>query len=171
MNKNHLAYIALGSNLNDPLLQVQTAIKELQQHPDFKLEKVSSLYQTKPVGMINQPDFINAVVAISTNLNPEELLKILLELEQQHQRIRKERWGPRTLDLDILLYDDLTLTEPGLTLPHPRLTERAFVLKPLAEIAPDLCLPDGRKLQDLVSYSLSHSIVCTLASGVFVGEG
>lgn len=151
MNKNHLAYVALGSNLNDPLLQVQTAIAELQQHPDFKLEKVSSLYQTKPVGITDQPDFINAVVSVYTNLSPQELLAALLQLEQNHQRIRKERWGPRTLDLDILLYDDLTLTEPGLTLPHPRLTERAFVLKPLAEIAPDLCLPDGRKLSDLLA--------------------
>ncbi len=128
------AYIALGSNLQDPRRQVLKAMDELDYVPYTRVMAKSSLYQTKPVGLQDQPDFINAVVRVRTQLAPLALLQECLELERQHGRVRRERWGPRTLDLDILLYGDLTLELPELTLPHPRLHEREFVLKPLAEV-------------------------------------
>ena len=145
-----LTYIALGSNLQDPMRQIKMAINELAQLPNTELLKQSSFYQTKPVGYLLQPDFINAVVELSTTLEPHELLAQLHQIERKHGRNRAEeqqRNAPRTLDLDILLYDNLKMATPGLIIPHPRLTERAFVLYPLAEITADLVLPNGTTLQ------------------------
>lgn len=144
------AYIGLGSNLLSPLRQVRQATCELAQLPDSRLCSVSSLYRSDPLGPAGQPDYINAVAAIQTRLTSLQLLDELQAIENRHGRRRgAERWGPRSLDLDLLLYGDAVLDEPRLILPHPEMLQRAFVLLPLLEIAPTLCLPDGRSLQQL----------------------
>ena len=135
------AFIALGANLGDPAATVKAAFAALANLPDSRIVHCSSLYRTAPVGITEQPEFVNAVAQQETDLAPEALLDALLEIEQRFGRIRAERNGPRTLDLDLLLYDDRQLDLPRLTLPHPRLHLRAFVLQPLAEIAPELQLP------------------------------
>lgn len=135
------AYIALGANLDDPAATVRAAFAALANLPHSRLVRSSSLYRTAPVGLTEQPEFINAAAALETTLAPEALLDALFDIEARFGRQRAERNGPRTLDLDLLLYADLELDLPRLTLPHPRLHLRAFVLQPLAEIAPDLRLP------------------------------
>ncbi|MEG5064999.1 2-amino-4-hydroxy-6-hydroxymethyldihydropteridine diphosphokinase [Microcoleus sp. B3-A4] len=132
--------IALGSNLGDSLATLSSAIATLNNTPGIAVKSHSSWYQTAPVGP-PQPDYINACAILEVALQPEQLLAKLLEIERKFNRIRREKWGPRTLDLDLLLYDNLILETPTLTLPHPRMTERAFVLVPLAEIAPDWVHP------------------------------
>lgn len=134
------AYVGLGSNLADPVVQVRRAFAELDALPDTVCVARSPLYRTEPVGP-PQPDFINAVVALETTLSPESLLNALQAIEQGHDRRRVIRWGPRTLDLDILLFDDLRQDSSRLILPHPRMFERAFVLYPLFDIAPYLEIP------------------------------
>jgi 2-amino-4-hydroxy-6-hydroxymethyldihydropteridine diphosphokinase len=141
MTDSVLAFIALGANLDDPGRQVEQAIQELGSLPDTQLKCRSSLYASRPAGYADQPDFINAVACISTRLPPRTLLDTLLDIEHRHGRVRTFRNSPRTLDLDILLYNDLSLDEPGLRLPHPRMHERLFVLLPLAEISPDIVIP------------------------------
>lgn len=135
------AYIALGANLGDPAATIRAAFAALSGLDGVRLLKSSSLYRTAPVGLANQPDFINAVAQVETSLPSEALLQSLLALEADFGRIRQEKNGPRTLDLDLLLYGGQVLDTPDLTLPHPRLHLRAFVLVPLAEIAPDLAIP------------------------------
>jgi 2-amino-4-hydroxy-6-hydroxymethyldihydropteridine diphosphokinase len=141
------AYIALGSNLagnlDCPASQVIRAFQSIEQLSKTKLIKTSSLYQSVAVGYLNQPDFINAVAEISTQLSPEKLLDALLNIEQQAGRERPFANAPRVLDCDLLLYDDVTMHTKKLTLPHPRILDRGFVLLPLAEIAPDLIIPNG----------------------------
>lgn len=146
----HRAYIGLGSNLENPRNQVITALDELNQLPHCRLVVASKLYQSEPLGP-PQPDFINAVAALETTLSPLELLDQLQELEQRHQRVRREHWGPRTLDLDLLLYGDRRVDHPRLQVPHPELTKRNFVLYPLAELAPELTLPTGIALAALLA--------------------
>ena len=136
-----IAYIALGANLGDPATTVLAAFAALANLPESRVLHCSSLYRTAPVGLPDQPEFINAVAKLETTLAPEALLDALHEIEQRFGRVRAERNGPRTLDLDLLLYDDQFIDLPRLTLPHPRLHLRAFVLQPLAEIAPDLAIP------------------------------
>jgi len=135
------AYVALGANLGDPKATVLAAFAALANLPESRVARCSSLYRTAPVGILSQPDFVNAVVLLETTLAPETLLDALLDIEARFGRIRRERNGPRTLDLDLLLYDDIELELPRLTLPHPRLHLRAFVLLPLAEVAPELAIP------------------------------
>ena len=135
------AYVALGSNLGDPVRTIEDAIDAMAALRGSLLTAISSLYRTAPVGLPDQPEFINAVAKLETDLAPEALLDALHEIEQRFGRVRAERNGPRTLDLDLLLYDDQFIDLPRLTLPHPRLHLRAFVLQPLAEIAPDLAIP------------------------------
>ena len=135
------AYVALGANLGDPAATVLAAFGALANISSSRVTQTSSLYRTAPVGITEQPEFINAVARLETSLPPETLLEELLDIEQRFGRIRGERNGPRTLDLDLLLYDDLELDLPRLTLPHPRLHLRAFVLVPLAEVAPSLKIP------------------------------
>lgn len=135
------AYIALGANLGDPVPTLHATFHALAGLPGVCLRQTSSLYRTAPVGLANQPDFINAAARVETTLAPQVLLETLLALEARFGRIRQERNGPRRLDLDLLLYDNLVLDTPDLTLPHPRLHLRAFVLAPLAEIAPHLLIP------------------------------
>ncbi|MDR1996132.1 2-amino-4-hydroxy-6-hydroxymethyldihydropteridine diphosphokinase [Azonexus sp.] len=136
-----LAYVALGANLGDPASTIRAAFGALANLPASRVARCSSLYRTAPVGLANQPDFINAVALLDTTLAPPELLAELLDIECRFGRRRREKNGPRSLDLDLLLYDERRLDLPELTLPHPRLHLRAFVLQPLAEIAPDLRLP------------------------------
>lgn len=135
------AFIALGSNLDEPAVQVSHAFGELAALPGTRLIAHSSLYRSAPWGYSNQPDFINAVAEIETRLEPRILLEMLLDIEHQRGRIREFLNAPRVLDLDLLLYDGLVFHEHGLTLPHPRMHERAFVLMPLTEIAPDCIIP------------------------------
>jgi 2-amino-4-hydroxy-6-hydroxymethyldihydropteridine diphosphokinase len=133
-----IAYIGLGSNLDAPIEQVRQALSELDMLPLSRLLASSSLYTSRPVGPQDQPDFINAVAALETLLSPLALLDQLQALEQQHRRRRQRHWGPRTLDLDLLLYSNTLINTPRLRVPHPQMTARAFVLAPLAEIAPSL---------------------------------
>jgi 2-amino-4-hydroxy-6-hydroxymethyldihydropteridine diphosphokinase len=145
------AYIALGSNLEDPAAQVEGGIEELAMLPDTRLGAVSSLYRTTPVGFADQPDFVNAVAMIETELAPRALLDELLAIEKRYARVRGVKNGPRTLDLDIVLYGDTAHSEDALTIPHPRMHERAFVLVPLAEIAPDAIVPRLGKVSELAA--------------------
>lgn len=135
------AFIAIGSNLQQPRLQVERAFEGLARLPRTQLIKRSSLYRTAPVGYDSQPDFINAVAEVETELTPLELLHALLALENEHGRERPFPNAPRVLDLDLLLYNDTIMTTPELALPHPRMHTRGFVLLPLAEIAPELAIP------------------------------
>lgn len=135
------AYVALGSNLDNPVSQVRSAIRAVGDLPGCCLLAASRLYRTPPWGHLDQPDFINAVVRIQTSLGPLSLLDALLGLERAAGRQRAVRWGPRTLDLDLLLHGEARMHDTRLELPHPRMHERAFVMLPLAEIAPDLLLP------------------------------
>jgi len=135
MNK---IYIAIGSNLNNPVYQLRKAIDHLDDHKDIKLIKKSSLYQTKPIGIVNQPDFINAVIEIEYDDTPEKLINELLRIETFFGRVRDKKNGPRILDLDILLFNTLVIDDNNLSIPHPRMMERIFVLLPLEEIAPNI---------------------------------
>jgi len=137
----HIAYIGLGSNLEEPLSQLQRAFAELGKLPSTRLVARSSLYRSAPLGYADQPKFVNAVAKIATKLAPQALLQALLQIEREHGRERTFRNAPRTLDLDVLLYDDVQMHEHGLTLPHPQMHLRAFVLQPLLEIAPDCAIP------------------------------
>jgi 2-amino-4-hydroxy-6-hydroxymethyldihydropteridine diphosphokinase len=141
--------VALGSNLEDPRAQVRSALLELAALPRTRLARESSLYLNPPAGNLDQPPFVNAVAMIETRLAPRALLDALLAIERAHGRVRDFPNAPRTLDLDIVLYGDLRLHEPGLTLPHPRMLERAFVLVPLAEIAPDAQVPGKGRAAEL----------------------
>lgn len=137
------AFLALGGNLGDRAGALARALAALGRLPGTEVAAVSSLYATAPVGPVPQPEFLNAAAELRTRLGPRELLAACLGIEADLGRVRTVRWGPRTIDLDLLLYGDLRLDEPGLVLPHPRLISRAFVLVPLAEIAPGLLL-EGR---------------------------
>ncbi|MFM2397045.1 MAG: hypothetical protein RLZZ144_295 [Pseudomonadota bacterium] len=137
----HVAFIGLGSNLSDPKNQLINAIAALDALPSVRLVKYSSLYGSAPIGYLDQPDFVNAVAELATDLSPRDLLETLLALELDFGRMREFVNAPRTLDLDVLLYDDLQYHEHGLTIPHPQLHLRAFVLQPLLEIAPTIEIP------------------------------
>ncbi len=150
MTVTHTAYIGLGSNLEDPVQQLKTALQELDQLPDTHLTQASSLYSSKPVGPQDQPDFVNAVAKLQTRLEPLALLDQLQGLEQAHRRIRERHWGPRTLDLDLLLFDDEIISHPRLIVPHAHMHERGFVLLPLAEISPKLSLPGKGSITDIL---------------------
>ncbi len=146
-----LAFIGLGANLGDPREQVRAALAALGVLPATRLLRRSSLYLTAPVGHAAQPDFVNAVAMVETSLAPRALLEALLDIERRFGRARSFANAPRTLDLDLLLYDALRVHEPGLEIPHPRMHERAFVLRPLAEIAPDTEIPGRGALAPLLA--------------------
>lgn len=135
------AYIGLGSNLGDRKKHLQNALKMLEIADGINLSKISPFYETKPVGYTEQPQFLNCAAEITTNLTPYELLKTCLHIEEALKRIRTIHWGPRTVDLDILFYGDLVMDDETLTIPHPRIQEREFVLVPLIDIAPGLIHP------------------------------
>ncbi|UXR30176.1 2-amino-4-hydroxy-6-hydroxymethyldihydropteridine diphosphokinase [Staphylococcus simulans] len=143
-------FLGLGSNVGDRENQLKEAIRLLDEQSGIKVVKVSSFYETEPVGYVDQPDFLNLCVEIQTELSPKAVLERGLAIEQQLHRVRKERWGPRTLDIDILLYGDQIIEEQDLTIPHPRMTKRAFVLIPLQEIAPNKVEPRTQtKIKDI----------------------
>ena len=146
-----LAYVALGSNLGDPRRQLLDAMDALSNLPDTRLLQRSRLYRTPPWGVLEQPPFINAAVELDTSLSPHALLDAMLAIEQRAGRVRAERNGPRTLDLDLLHVDGVQLDDPQLTLPHPRMAERAFVLLPLHDIAPTLRLPGQATVAELLA--------------------
>jgi len=143
-------YIGIGSNLDHPIEQVQRAIANLQHIPNTRYLKSSALYRSEPMGPSDQPDYINAVSLLETDLLPLALLDVLQSIEASQGRVRKERWGPRTLDLDILLYGEKTIKDDRLTVPHPGLHERSFVLYPLQEINPELVIPGFGSIESLL---------------------
>lgn len=146
------AYIGLGSNLTEPQAQVRAGLAALQRLPRTEVLACSSLYASAPVGLTTQPDFVNAACRVHTALPARTLMQALLDIEKQHGRVRDtEKGGPRTLDLDLLLYGDLVLNGPDLTLPHPRLHERAFVLYPLCELDAGLVIPGRGRATDLLA--------------------
>lgn len=148
--KTALCAIALGSNLGDSRTLVKSALKTLAATPNVHIQSTSSWYQTAPVGP-PQPDFINGCTILQVQMPPQSVLATLLQIEAQFGRTRQVRWGPRSLDLDLLLYDDLILDTPTLQIPHPRMRDRAFVLVPLAEIAPNWIEPvSGKAIAELV---------------------
>ena len=151
-------YIALGSNLNQPILQLTTALDYLQQQPAIQLIAVSPLYSSKPLGPQDQPDYVNAVTQIQTSLEPLALLDLLQAVEQQQGRVRLRRWGERTLDLDILLFNQEIIDTERLTVPHKEMKNREFVLIPLFDIAPQLILPDGESLATAVMPFRQHTM-------------
>jgi 2-amino-4-hydroxy-6-hydroxymethyldihydropteridine diphosphokinase len=151
MSPARCAYVGLGSNLDDPVRQVLAAFEELDRLPQTRVTARSSLYRTAPIGKLDQSDFINAVARLDTDLAAVDLLRALVEIEVKHGRVRRERDAPRTLDLDLLLYAQQAIRQPGLEVPHPRLHERAFVLVPLSEIDPDLVIPSRGRIADLLA--------------------
>ena len=137
--------IGLGGNLGDPVKSIRHALEMIGQNRDCRVKAVSSLWRTTPWGKTDQPDFINACAKVSTRLEPHAFLELCLQTEQALKRVRNERWGPRSIDIDILFFGDRNIAEEGLVIPHPRIAERAFVLAPLAEIAPEQVL-DGQSI-------------------------
>ncbi|MEC2427628.1 2-amino-4-hydroxy-6-hydroxymethyldihydropteridine diphosphokinase [Bacillus safensis] len=135
---NNTAYIALGSNIGKKETYLKEAVKKLHEHPEVQVELISSIYETAPVGYKNQDDFLNMAVKITTSLRPEELLSLTQKIEQELGRTREVRWGPRTADLDILLYNRENIETEQLVVPHPRMYERLFVLVPMSEICPEI---------------------------------
>jgi 2-amino-4-hydroxy-6-hydroxymethyldihydropteridine diphosphokinase len=156
------AYIALGSNLCQPQSQLNTAVAALELLPDTELVRVSSVYRSAAVGPGAQPDYLNAVLLLATTLRPLALLAAMQHIEQQQGRVRDVAWGPRTLDLDLLLYGDLIITSLQLTVPHPRMQQRDFVLYPLREISDtNLVLPDGSDLDTLLQQCPGNGLAKT----------
>ncbi|HEX19668.1 MAG TPA: 2-amino-4-hydroxy-6-hydroxymethyldihydropteridine diphosphokinase [Acidiferrobacteraceae bacterium] len=151
-DKDYTVYIGLGSNEDDPATQLQRAIDTLRNTSGIEIDQCSSFYKSAPVGYSEQADFINAVCRLRTRLTPEGILAILMRIEQQQRRTRNgTQGGPRTLDLDILLYEDQAINLPALTIPHPRMHQRAFVLYPLAELDPVLRIPGKPPLDELLA--------------------
>jgi len=146
-----VAYIGIGSNLDDPAAQVLRAFDELDALPDTRLEARSSLYGSRPLGPPDQPDYVNAVARLTTGLEPLQLLDALQSIERDHRRERGVRWGPRTLDLDLLLYGDRRIDHERLSVPHPQMHRRDFVLRPLVEISPELDIPGQGALLELLN--------------------
>ena len=148
------AYVGLGSNLGDRETTIRRALELLGDQEGVEVVAVSTLRETEPVGFVNQPRFLNGAAALETDLEPRELLDCLLAVERLLGRERMgPRFGPRTIDLDLLVYGDRVIEEPGLSVPHPRLAERRFALEPLAELDPELVVPDGRRVGDLLERS------------------
>ena len=140
------AYVGVGSNLGDRERMIRAALEAL---PD--VVAVSALRETEPVGLLGQPRFLNGAAALETELSPRKLLEVLLAVERELGRERRERWGPRTIDLDLLLYGRETIEEPGLSIPHPRLHERRFALEPLLDLDPELVIPGRGRVVDVLS--------------------
>jgi 2-amino-4-hydroxy-6-hydroxymethyldihydropteridine diphosphokinase len=135
------AYVGLGANLGPKEVTLLRAVDLLAAEDGIEVLELSELRETAPVGVVDQPEFLNGALAVETSLAPRELLDVLLRVERELGRVREERWGPRTIDLDLLVYGDETVDEPGLRVPHPRLHERRFALEPLAELEPELEIP------------------------------
>jgi 2-amino-4-hydroxy-6-hydroxymethyldihydropteridine diphosphokinase len=156
------AYLGLGGNLGDRRRYLADAVQALDAEPGVRVKKVSSIYETKPVGVVDQPDFLNLVLEVATELSARDLLARCLRIESALGRVRIERWGPRTIDIDVLWHDGQTLNESDLVLPHPRMLLRAFVLVPMAEIAPTL-LFEGMSTE-LLAARLDQTGLCRLGA-------
>ncbi len=156
-----VAWIGLGSNLNDPESQVRGTLNAFRHHKSISLLRTSAMYRNPPMGPANQPDFVNAVAMIETGLSPRELLDELLCMESERGRIREpgSHWGPRAIDLDILLYDDRQIDQPDLKIPHPGISQRNFVLFPLLEAEPDLWIPGIGKVKDIAAGHDSTALI------------
>jgi 2-amino-4-hydroxy-6-hydroxymethyldihydropteridine diphosphokinase len=152
------AMIGLGSNMGHPVKHIQDALNKIAVLPNCLLAKTSAMYRSAPVGGIEQANFVNSVAEVETTLSPRELMARLLDIERQHHRVRSTRNGPRTLDLDILLFNDWRINEPDLVVPHPRAHERAFVLLPLVEIAPDISIPGAGSVKALLPTVSEQSV-------------
>jgi 2-amino-4-hydroxy-6-hydroxymethyldihydropteridine diphosphokinase len=163
----HVAALSLGGNVGDVGGAFRHALARFSQAEGVTLLAQSSVWRTKAWGKIDQPDFLNMAATVETNLSPRELLVLCLAIESERGRARAERWGPRTLDIDILAYGNLSMDEPGLTLPHPRLHERAFVLAPLLEIAPDLRIC-GKTTREMLSELTSDGVSIDAAATAIV---
>jgi 2-amino-4-hydroxy-6-hydroxymethyldihydropteridine diphosphokinase len=154
--------IGMGGNLGDPVAQCREAVRGLEEHPDVTVLRCSSLYRTEPLGKHDQNWFVNGVVLCETTLGPERLLFVLQQMEKRCGRVRRERWGPRTLDLDLLSFGEVVLETESLTLPHPRLHERRFVLVPLLEVAPNwrhpVLLRTARELLEALDVEQGQSV-------------
>ena len=146
-----LAYVGLGANLGPREITLLRAVDLLAETDGVEVLAVSQLRETEPIGVVGQPLFLNGAVALDTSLSPRELLDRLLEIERELGRVRDVRWGPRVVDLDLLVYGDRQMDEPGLRVPHPRLHERRFALEPLAELDPDLEIPGYGPMSDLLA--------------------
>lgn len=152
------AFVGLGSNVGEPPRQLQDALQELDALPETRVAATSAFYRSAPLGYLDQPEFLNAVAELDTALAAETLLENLQAIEKRHGRVRSFAGAPRTLDLDLLLYGDAVVSTPRLTLPHPRMHERAFVLEPLAEIAPDISIPGKGRARELLAACAGQSI-------------
>ena len=153
------AYIALGSNLNTPVEQLHAALKAISQLPNTHLVTTSSFYKSKPLGPQDQPDYVNAVAKIKTELSPLALLDELQRIENEQGRVRLRRWGERTLDLDLILYSDEQIQNERLTVPHIEMQNREFVIVPMYDLSPDLVLPSGQKLAEIYQRFKDHQMV------------
>lgn len=160
-----IAYVGLGSNLGDKLGYIKQALDMLEAVPGLSLLRVASLYETAPWGNVEQAWYVNTVAEIDSQLTPEQLLEVCLSIEKQLGRTREVRWGPRTLDLDLLLFGHEKIKLPQLQVPHPRLAERAFVLVPLAELQPDLIIPQG-SVRELAARSLLNQEIKKINNGI-----
>jgi 2-amino-4-hydroxy-6-hydroxymethyldihydropteridine diphosphokinase len=158
------AYIGVGSNLGDPVARVQAAFGALERIERTQLIARSPLYRTRPFGPVSQNDFVNAVAGLLTQLTPGELLAALRGIESAAGRVRAERWGPRTLDLDLLVYGDRRIAEPDLTVPHPGIAERGFVLRPLNDVAPTLDVPGVGRVEELLKKLPDDGIAAVVAA-------
>jgi 2-amino-4-hydroxy-6-hydroxymethyldihydropteridine diphosphokinase len=146
------AFVGLGANLGDREGTIGEAVRLLGERDGVHVVAVSTLRETDPVGVVDQPRFLNGAALVETDLGPRELLDALLAVERELGRVRDERWGPRTIDLDLLVFGEIELEEPGLTVPHPRLHERRFALEPLAELDPELTIPGRGPVRDLIAW-------------------
>lgn len=165
------AFLGLGSNIDDRLDYLQAAVDALHAHARIRVDAVSSVYETAPVGGPEQGPFLNVVARVATRLSPRQLLTAGQQVEQELGRVRRERWGPRTIDVDILLYGDRTVNRRRLQIPHPRLTERPFALVPLLEVAPGKHLPDGRSVASILGGLAPIEGVTMVGSQVVVPGG
>jgi len=156
------AFLGLGGNIGDPRAAMAAALSAIEADPDTHISAVSSLYRTPPWGKTDQPDFLNAVARVETGLRARALLQLGLSTETALRRVRRERWGPRLIDIDVLVYGDATIDEDGLQVPHPRMGDRAFVMVPLAEIAPDW--PVGGETAARIAARLPHDGIEAIAS-------
>ena len=164
-------FLGLGSNIEDRLDSLQAAVHALDEHPKIRVDAVSSVYETEPVGGPEQGPYLNLVVRAATLLSPRKLLGATQDIEQRLGRVRAERWGPRTIDVDILLYGRRTMRRRSLEIPHPRLTERPFALVPLMEVAPGTTLPDGRTVASVLASLAPITGIAMVGSQVVVPRG
>lgn len=153
-----ISYIGIGSNLGDSKHTIRSALQSLQAHSRIVLKSHSSFYQSKPHGPQDQPDYVNAVAKFETSLSPMHLLDELQHIENDHDRVRNEHWGARTLDLDLLVYEGQTMNSDHLTIPHPYMKERPFVIHPMYEISPDFVFDDGQSLAELAKLTPTNEL-------------